>query len=422
MPDSNLTPLFAPTSQPDEQAASRPVEDDLDALAGIDDLLDERPRRSVHLGVDLSDAGARAGAWRAVGSQSPRLFDAHRLQELVATAERGVLDFALFDDTFSLQPTRNTTLRGRLDAALVASRLAPRSTGIGLVATVDTTHTEPFHVSKAIATIDHVSTGRAAWQVGWSTTEAAAALFGRKEAPGTADAVAEAEEAIEVVSRLWDSWEDDAEIRDVPSGRFIDRDKVHYVDYDGVRFAVKGPSITPRSPQAQPPVVVRGDSAEALALAGRRADVVRVRATTLDGAKALREQVRAAAADAGRNPDDLRVLVDLYAVIGQDRASAQARLDLLEGLEGITWDTDSLTHVGTARDLAELVEEWSDAGAVDGFTIRPSSLRTDLDALVDRVVPLLQEARVFRSAYPGSTLRDTLGLPRPVNRYAAAIA
>ena len=109
-------------------------------------------------------------------------------------------------------------------------------------------------------------------------------------------------------------------------------------------------------------------------------------------------------------------------MIGQDRASAQARLDLLEGLEGITWDTDSLTHVGTARDLAELVEEWSDAGAVDGFTIRPSSLRTDLDALVDRVVPLLQEARVFRSAYPGSTLRDTLGLSRPVNRYAAAIA
>ncbi|MDF2846604.1 MAG: class flavin-dependent oxidoreductase, partial [Oerskovia sp.] len=128
MSDSNLTPLFAPTSQPDEQSASRSVEDDLDVLVGIDDLLDERPRRSVHLGVDLSDAGARAGAWRAVGSQSPRLFDAHRLQELVATAERGVLDFALFDDTFSLQPTRNTTLRGRLDAALVASRLAPRST------------------------------------------------------------------------------------------------------------------------------------------------------------------------------------------------------------------------------------------------------------------------------------------------------
>ena len=422
MPDSNLTSLFAPASSSAEQRDDRPSGRTVDVLDALDDQLDEAPRRSAHLGVDLSDAGARAGAWRAVGSESPRLFDGQRLQELVATAQRGVLDFALFDDSFSLQPTRNTTLRGRLDAALVASRLAPRSAGIGLVATVDTTHTEPFHVSKAIATIDHVSGGRAAWQVGWSTTEAGAALFGRKGAQATADAVAEAEEAIEVASRLWDSWEDDAEIRDVASGRFVDRDKLHYVDYDGVRFAVKGPSITPRSPQAQPPVVVRGDSAEALALAGRRADVVRVRATTLDGARALRDQVRAAAAEAGRNPDDLRVLVDVYAVIGQDRASAQARLDLLEGLEGITWDTGSLTHVGTARDLAEVVEEWFDAGAADGFTIRPSSLRTDLDALVDDVVPLLQEAGVFRSAYPGSTLRDTLGLARPANRYAAAIA
>ena len=247
MPDSNPTPPVTPSFPSVERPATEPTppltDPALDPLGGLAGQLDESPRRSVHLGVDLSDAGARAGAWRAVGSQSPRLFDAHRLQELVATAERGVLDFALFDDTFSLQPTRNTTLRGRLDAALVASRLAPRSTGIGLVATVDTTHTEPFHVSKAIATIDHVSTGRAAWQVGWSTTEAAAALFGRKEAQATADAVAEAEEAIEVVSRLWDSWEDDAEIRDVPSGRFIDRDKVHYVDYDGVRFAFAPSSV-----------------------------------------------------------------------------------------------------------------------------------------------------------------------------------
>jgi alkanesulfonate monooxygenase SsuD/methylene tetrahydromethanopterin reductase-like flavin-dependent oxidoreductase (luciferase family) len=419
MPDVNLTPVpDAPELSTDQPGSGR-----ADVRSAADATPDPaRRRRSAHLGVDLSDAGARAGAWRAVGSQSPRLFDAHRLQELVAAAERGVLDFALFDDTFSLQPTRNTTLRGRLDAALVAARLAPRSTGIGLVATVDTTHTEPFHVSKAIATIDHVSTGRAAWQVGWSTTEAAAALFGRKAAQGAGDAIAEAEEAIEVVSRLWDSWEDDAEIRDVATGRFIDRDKLHHIDYDGVRFAVRGPSITPRSPQAQPPVVVRADSAQALALAGRRADVVRVRATTLEAARALRDQVRAEAAEAGRDPDDLRVLVDLYAVIGQDRASAQARLDLLEGLEGVTWDTGSLTHVGTARDLAEVVAEWFDAGAADGFTVRPSSLGTDLDALVDGVVPLLQEAGVFRSAYPGSTLRDTLGLARPANRYAAAIA
>src|SRR6478609_8826701 len=141
-------------------------------------MSDPRPARTLHLGVDLTDAGAHPAAWRTVGSQAQRLFD----------------------------------------AALVTSRLAPRSAGIGLVPTVTTTHTEPFHVSKAIATIDHVSAGRAGWQVGWSTTPAEAAAFGRKGAQDEPDAVAEADEAVDVVTRLWDSWEDDAEIRDVATG------------------------------------------------------------------------------------------------------------------------------------------------------------------------------------------------------------
>ncbi|MGO1241169.1 MAG: LLM class flavin-dependent oxidoreductase [Cellulosimicrobium funkei] len=377
------------------------------------------PPRTLHQGVDLTDAGAHPAAWRTVGSQAQRLFDAKRLVELVATAQRGLLDLVTLDDAFTLQPGRNGSVRGRLDAALVASRLAPRSAGIGLVPTVTTTHTEPFHVSKAVATIDHVSSGRAGWQVGWSTTPAEAAAFGRKGAQDEPDAVAEADEAVEVVTRLWDSWEDDAEIRDVATGRFVDREKLHYVDHEGIRFAVKGPSITPRPPQGQPPVVVRASTPASLGLAARRGDVVRVRAATRDEAVALRAQVRDAAADAGRDPDGLRVLVDAYVVVGDTRASAQARLDLLEDLEGVSWDTDSLTHVGTARDLAATVEEWAHAGAADGFLLRPSSLSTDLDAIVDGVVPLLQGVGLFRTAYPGTTLRDTLGLPHPANRYAA---
>jgi len=382
-------------------------------------MSDPRSSRSLHLGVDLTDAGAHPAAWRTAGSQAQRLFDAQRLVELVATAQRGLLDLVTLDDGFTLRPGRDGSVRGRLDAALVASRLAPRSAGIGLVPTVTTTHTEPFHVSKAIATIDHVSRGRAGWQVGWSTTPAEAAAFGRKGVQDEPDAVAEADEAVEVVTRLWDSWEDDAEIRDVATGRFVDREKLHHVDHEGVRFAVKGPSITPRPPQGQPPVVVRAGTPASLDLAARRADVVRVRAATRDEAAALRARVRDAAADAGRDPDDLRVLVDAYVVVGDTRASAQARLDLLEDLEGVSWDTDSLTHVGTARDLAVTVEEWAHAGAADGFLLRPSSLSTDLDAIVDGVVPLLQGAGLFRAQYPGTTLRDTLGLPHPANRYAA---
>lgn len=377
-------------------------------------------RRTVHLGVDLTDAGAHPAAWRTVGSQARRLFDARRLAELVARAEQGTLDLATFDDGFSLQPRSGGSVQGRLDAALVAARLAPRSRGIGLVPTVDTTHTEPFHVSTAIATIDHASRGRAAWQVGWSTGAAEAAAFGRKAPQPEADAVDEADEAVEVVGRLWDSWEDDAEIRDVETGRFVDREKLHHIDHEGVRFAVKGPAITPRPPQGRPPVVVRVTSPEALVLAGRRADVVRLRASSVDEALALRARVEEVAVDAGRDPREVRVLADVAVVLGEDRASAQARLDLLEALDGTGWDPAALVHVGTPRDLAETIDEWTATGAVDGFHVRPASLTADLDALVDHVVPLLRAAGLFRTAYPGATLRDTLGLPRPVSRYAAA--
>jgi alkanesulfonate monooxygenase SsuD/methylene tetrahydromethanopterin reductase-like flavin-dependent oxidoreductase (luciferase family) len=382
--------------------------------------------RTLHLGVDLTDAGAHPGAWRATGPRAPQPFDVTRLLGLVATAERGLLDFVLFEDSFALQPHRGPVLQGRLDAALITARLAPRSEHIGLVATVDAIHTEPFHVSKAIQTVDHVSAGRAAWQVAWSTDPAVAAAFGRRSAPDVVDALAEAEEAIEVVGRLWDSWEDDAEIRDEETHRFVDRDKLHYVDFEGVHFSVKGPSITPRSPQGRPPVVVSADSPLSLDLAARRADVVRVRATHRDEARAVREQARESARAAGRDPDELLVLVDAVAVVGEDRRSAQERLDLLEELAGTTpGDAGALpegvlTHVGTAVDLAELVAEWFDAGAADGFTLRPASLGTDLGAIVRGTVPELQARGLFRTSYPGETFRDTLGLPRPVSRYATS--
>jgi len=376
---------------------------------------------ALHLGVDLTDAGAHPAAWRTSGSQAARLFDVDRLVALVATAQRGRLDFVAFDDGFSLQPHERGA-RGRLDAALVASRLAPRSAGIGLVATVDTTHTEPFHVSKALATIDHVSSGRAAWQVAWSTEQAAATAFGRKAPRDAADAIEQADEAADVVGRLWDSWEDDAEIRDVATGRFVDRDKLHHVDYEGIRFAVKGPSITPRPPQGRPPVVVRADEEGEIELAGRRADVVRVHARTLEEARDKRTQVHDAARAAGRDPRDVIVLVDVFVVLAQQEAAAESRLWLLQDLEGVEWQTDSLTHVGTPAALAETVAQWVNAGAVDGFHVRPASLSTDLDLFVDEVVPALQEAGLFRTEYPGSTLRDTLGLHRPANVYAAATA
>lgn len=379
-----------------------------------------RARRSVHLGVDLTDAGAHPAAWRVPGSRAARQFDADRLAALVATAQRGLLDLVAFDDAFTLQPHARG-VQGRLDAALVAARLAPRSAGIGLVATVDTTHTEPFHVSKAIATIDHASIGRAAWQVGWSTTPEAARAFGRKAAQDEADAIAEADEAAHVVARLWDSWEDDAEIRDVATGRFVDRRKLHHIDHEGVRFAVRGPSITPRPPQGRPPVVVRVTHEDAIGLAGRHADVVRVEAADAEQARDLRTRVRDAAVDAGRPADDVVVLVDALVVLADDETAARTRLDFLQELAEVPVQPRSLVHTGAPADLAALVASWVGDGVADGFHLRPASLATDLDLVVDQVVPALQRAGVYRTAYPGRTLRDTLGLARPANVFAVTV-
>ncbi|MET0787644.1 MAG: LLM class flavin-dependent oxidoreductase [Cellulomonas sp.] len=361
--------------------------------------------RHAHLGIDLSDTGAHAAAWRDHGSQGQRLFDAARLLELVAVAQRGALDFVVFDDDFALRPSRNTTLQGRLDAALVAARLAPRTSGIGLVSTVGTTHTAPAHVAKAIATIDHVSHGRAGWQVGWDTRIDDVPTAGPRSVAVEQSAAAAASEAAGVVGRHWDRGDESA-----PSVR------PRFVAHDGVHFASKPSTAAPRPPQGRPPVVVRAGSAAAVELAGRHADVVRVRATGPDEAAQARVRVLTAVAAAGRDPRDVRVLVDAHLVVGPDRASAQARHEMLADLEGI--DTGTLSFVGTTAGFAELVSTWVDDEIADGFVVRPASVHSDLPALVDGVVPLLRAADRFRVGYPGATLRDTLGLPLAAARYA----
>ncbi|MER5828921.1 LLM class flavin-dependent oxidoreductase, partial [Streptomyces mirabilis] len=195
-------------------------------------------------------------------------FDAASYVGPAQLAERGALDFVTLGDTFA---------RPGPDALAVLSRVAPATRRIGLVPTVTTTHTEPFHVQAAVATLDWVSRGRAGWQLDVSTTEGEARLFGRRHA-APADALwREAGEIAEVAARLWDSWEDDAEIRDEATGRFVDRDKLHHVDFRGATFFVKGPSIVPRPPQGHPVRVVDATEGPARRVAARYADVALVR-------------------------------------------------------------------------------------------------------------------------------------------------
>ncbi|MEU5028605.1 LLM class flavin-dependent oxidoreductase [Streptomyces milbemycinicus] len=331
--------------------------------------------------------------------------------ELARLAERGMLDFITLDD--SLGPPGEG--QGRLDALAVLSRVAPDTGRIGLVPTVTTTHTEPFHLSCAVATLDWVSRGRAGWRAEVSATEAEARLIGRRTAAPAEELWAEAGEVADVAARLWDSWEDDAEIRDVATGRFVDRDKLHYVDFESARFSVRGPSIVPRPPQGHPVVVVDATDPVARRTAARHADVAYVRAATPKAAGAIRDELRRRAVAYGRDEDALTVL----AALAVDLCEGEPASELPPPVGPLAARADGLPlYHGGPVDLAELIARWHQAGAVDGFHVTPVVPRLDLERFVNGTVALLQHRGLFRTFYPGTTLRDHLGLTRPANQYA----
>jgi alkanesulfonate monooxygenase SsuD/methylene tetrahydromethanopterin reductase-like flavin-dependent oxidoreductase (luciferase family) len=251
----------------------------------------------LHLAVALDGAGWHPAAWREPDARPAELFGPQYWVDVVRQAEAGFVDFVTIEDNLGLQSDdpfapdqRTDRVRGRLDATLIAARVAPVTTHIGLVPTAIVTHTEPFHLSKLIATIDYASEGRAGVRVQVASRPDVADHFGRRTFPALtrrdvvgrddpavraliADLFEEAADYVEVLRRLWDSWEDDAEIRDVATGRFIDREKLHYIDFEGRFFSVHGPSITPRPPQGQPIVAALAHSAVPYRLVATSADV-----------------------------------------------------------------------------------------------------------------------------------------------------
>ncbi|GAB2572651.1 LLM class flavin-dependent oxidoreductase [Microlunatus antarcticus] len=391
--------------------------------------------RPLHLAVALDGAGWHPSAWRLPTARPTELLTAGYWVDLARRAEEGLLDLVTFEDAFALQSTSTTgpdhrtdRVRGRLDAVLVAARVAPLTQHVGLVPTATVTHTEPFHVSKAIATLDYVSEGRGGWRPQVSARPEEVALFGRREVWGdpfvddeatralVRDLFEEAGDAVEVVRRLWDSWEDGAEIRDVASGRFVDRDQLHYVDFEGRFFSVRGPSITPRPPQGQPVVVALAHAEVPRAFAARSADVVLI--TPADNASATAQvaEIVAVRRDAGRTGVD-HVFGELVVLLDDDQARADERWAQLEAWSGEPFTSDAEVFVGTPQGLADLLLARAEAG-LTGFRLRPAALPQDLDAIVDGLVPELQRRGAFRTAYEAGTLRDRLGLERPANRYA----
>jgi alkanesulfonate monooxygenase SsuD/methylene tetrahydromethanopterin reductase-like flavin-dependent oxidoreductase (luciferase family) len=343
--------------------------------------------------------------------------------ELIGEAERGLLDFVTIEDGLTLQfddplraDDRTDRVRGRLDAVLIASRVAPLTSHIGLIPTAITTHTEPFHLSKAIATLDYVSSGRAGIRVQVSASPDAAGHFGRREVPDGNGLLAEAADYVEVLRRLWDSWEDDAEIRDVATGRFVDRNKLHYIDFDGAWFSVKGPSITPRPPQGQPIVAALGHGEAAHRLIASSADVGFV---TPHSAADTTSIVDAISAERPTGAAPVRVFADLVVFLDETATAAAARRNRLDDAAEREYHSDAEVFTGTPEGLADLLQEWHAAGAA-GFRLRPATLPHDLRQVTDRLVPELRRRGAFRDSYPATTLRGMLGLPRPANRYSTA--
>lgn len=359
----------------------------------------------LHLGVALDGAGYHPAAWRVSGVEPSALFTAAHYLELTRRAESAQLDFVTLDDSLGLQTGGEEAVRGRLDALLTFAAIAPLTRSIGLVPTVTTTHTEPFHVSTAVATLDYASRGRAGVLAVPSRTAEEVAHFGRRTLPSEQDAQAENAEVADVIARLWDSWEDGAIIRDEASGRFIDREKLHYVDFEGRFFSVKGPSITPRPPQGHPVVAGYGDSEHAVP-----ADVVLTEAADRDAIKTVARRFPGA-----------KVLATVSVVLAETEQAARDRRTTLDVLHGNTFQAAGLDFTGTPAALAAALPEWAEATGIDGFLARPAVLPDDLALFVDEVVPALREAGAFRSGYAAHTLRENLGLPAAVNQYQGAL-
>lgn len=385
----------------------------------------------ITLVTALQGAGWHPAAWRTAGPAAQRLTSLRHWRDVVVEQDRLGVDAVTIEDSFTAGPVDAAgdldtgTVVGRLDALLVANAVAPATRAIGLVPTVSVTHTEPFHVATGLQTLDHVSRGRAGWRVQVSPTPREAALFGRRPGGDTAgDLFDEAREVAEVVSRLWDSWDDDAIIRDVTTGRFIDRDRIHNAEFEGSFVSVHGASIVPRSPQGRPPVLSLAHRADAAAFAVDAADVVLVTPgygglEARDALALVRDAEQAAGSDV-RRP----VLADLAVLIGSSAAEAADQLAALDAAAGVPYavgsGSDTSVLATTVPELVTLISDLRDLEFA-GVRLRPLRIPLDSTAIARELVPALVTAglRADVASRPTADLRTRLGIAPAVSRYAS---
>jgi N-acetyl-S-(2-succino)cysteine monooxygenase len=358
----------------------------------------------MHLTISLNgNGGYHPAAWRL--STTADYLSASAFRELTALAERGGLGAAFFGLSFddpSMRATGCVPLTRPDALPLVASLIAHTQT-IGLGATFRLERSEPFNIARSFATLDRLSLGRTAWVI---------------ELARPSDDDGRDAECIEVVKKLWDSWEDEAFVVDKPRGLVAEPSKVHRIDHAGAHFSVRGPLNGPRPTQGHPVLVVidPGDDA-GRALAARVADLLIVNCRDEDSARQIRRTVRALAAAASRDPDAVQVLMNICPILGSTEADAQKTSAELGDAAA-----PGLALVGTPELLADRLADLHKSQACDGFNIVPSVLPNDLALIAERTIPLLQQRGLVPAHPTGKTLRARLGLTHPRSRYAARSA
>jgi alkanesulfonate monooxygenase len=434
----------------------------------------------MSLGAFLMSSGHHLAAWRHPRAWSGGGLDFQHFRKLATTAERGKFDTIFFADNLALMGSPElgqfTTAGDVFDPLVLLSGLAAVTERIGLVSTVSTSYNEPYLLARKFASLDHLSGGRSGWNLVTSATDLEALNFGREKHFEHGDRYQRAEEFIDVVTGLWDSFEDDAFVRDKSSGVFFQPDKLHVLNHHGDNYRVRGPLNIPRTPQGYPVLIQAGSSEPGKALAARTAEVVFTAQQTLANAQAFYADVKGRLAGYGRRPEQLKVMPGISPVIGRTQSEAEDKYqqlqDLVEPRVGLAmlagmaggfdlseYDLDGPlpelppsnsmqsrqalfidlarrenlsirqlylkvagarghhTVIGTPKTIADTLEQWFVEQAADGFNIMPSFLPEGLDEFVDDVVPLLQQRGLFRHEYSGTTLRDHLGLERPDNRH-----
>lgn len=428
-------------------------------------------RRPLVLGVFLHAAGYHVAGWRhpdAIAATE----DISHLVDICIEAERGKFQLAFLGDSLNASSHTAPSQLARLEPLTLLSAIAMRTRHIGLAATASTTYTQPFHVARQFASLDHISRGRAGWNVVTSATPADAANFGMQAHPDATRRYARAEEFVDVVRGLWDTWQDGALIRDKASGQYVDNRKFRPLDHVGEHFQVAGPLNISRSPQGHPVLIQAGASPEGKALAARVADVIFTAQSELSAAQAFYREMKTRVAAHGRHPDSVAILPGIMPIVGRTDAQAQERFQALQALIDTDHAIASLSHrfgvdlsactldgylpdnlpdtngfrsriallagiarrdrltlrelyrvvaasnghrlvIGSPDRVADEIQAWHQGSAADGFNIMAPYFPGALTDFVDLVVPVLQQRGLFHLDYPSDTLRGNLGLARP---------